>query len=235
MNMKKENRMLVAASVVLLAVACTSCKTGKCVRLKSAADSVSYAIGVDAGYGFGKNLKNIPGDKPDVDLLIAGFVRAIKNEKTQMSAEEARKYIESYMESAYQKEMEKNQEEGEEFLRKNKSQEGVQVTASGLQYRILKQGDGSRPSAKDRVKVHYTGTLLDGTVFDSSVKRGEPMELTLSQVIKGWTEGVQLMTVGSKYRFWIPSNLAYGEKGAGGIIKPNSVLCFDIELIDIMK
>lgn len=233
--MKKENRMLVAASVVLLAITCTSCRAGKSVRLKSATDSVSYAIGVDAGNGFRKNLKNIPGDDPDVDLLIAGFVKSVKNEKTLMSAEEARKYIESYMESAYQKELKKNREEGEEFLRKNKLQEGVLVTESGLQYQILKQGDGPRPSAKDRVKVHYTGTLLDGTVFDSSVKRGEPMELTLSQVIKGWTEGVQLMPVGSKYRFWVPSDLAYGERGAGGVIKPNSVLCFDIELIDIVK
>ncbi len=127
----------------------------------------------------------------------------------------------------------KNKQEGQSFLTQNKNEEGVVETPSGLQYKILTQGDGDeRPTATDRVKVHYHGTLLDGTVFDSSVDRNEPISFGLNQVIKGWTEGVQLMSVGDKYRFFIPSGLAYGNRSAGKIT-PSSTLIFDVELLGI--
>jgi FKBP-type peptidyl-prolyl cis-trans isomerase len=126
-----------------------------------------------------------------------------------------------------------NKQKGEEFLSANKLEEGVQTTESGLQYRVLQQGTGDQhPKARDTVKVHYHGTLLDGTVFDSSVERGEPIEFGLHQVIKGWTEGLQLMVVGEKTRLFIPSELAYGNRGTGGI-GPGSTLIFDVELLGI--
>ena len=149
--------------------------------------------------------------------------------------EKAREYMQTYFVQASAKEAKKNKEEGEKFLAENKTKSGVITTESGLQYQVITEGTGAKPTEKDRVKVHYTGTLLDGTKFDSSVDRGEPAEFGVNQVIKGWTEGLQLMPVGSKYIFWIPSELAYGERAAGPEIKPNSVLKFEVELLDIVK
>ena len=119
--------------------------------------------------------------------------------------------------------------------KKNAAKEGVQVTASGLQYLVLQEGTGASPAATDTVKVHYEGTLINGQIFDSSIKRGEPVEFPLNHVIPGWTEGLQLMKIGAKYRFFIPSELAYGEHGAGEMIPPNSALIFEVELLDIVK
>src|SRR3546814_376928 len=127
----------------------------------------------------------------------------------------------------------KNSAEGEEFLATNKTKPGVKTTASGLQYQVLRAGNGAKPQATDTVRVHYLGTLLDGTKFDSSYDRNEPAQFALNQVIPGWTEGVALMPVGSKYKFWIPGNLGYGERGAGPI-GPNSTLVFEVELLDIV-
>jgi FKBP-type peptidyl-prolyl cis-trans isomerase FkpA len=124
-------------------------------------------------------------------------------------------------------------EKGEKFLTENKSKDGVKTTSSGLQYKVLKEGAGKKPSATDTVVCHYRGTLLDGTEFDSSYKRGEPAEFPLNRVIPGWTEGVQLMKEGSKYQFFIPSKLAYGSAGAGGVIGPDETLIFEVELIKI--
>ena len=126
-----------------------------------------------------------------------------------------------------------NRDAGQKFLAENKTKKGVFTTGSGLQYMVLRQGSGARPKPSDRVRVNYHGTLLDGTVFDSSYDRGQPAEFMLNQVIPGWTEGVSMMPVGAKYRFWIPSELAYGEKGAGAQIGPNSTLVFDVELLAI--
>lgn len=124
-------------------------------------------------------------------------------------------------------------EKGQQFLQENAKKEGVKTTASGLQYEVLTPGTGKSPKATDTVLVHYKGTLINGTEFDSSYKRGEPIEFPLNQVIKGWTEGVQLMKEGAKYRFFIPSNLAYGPRGAGGAIGPDETLIFDVELLKV--
>lgn len=124
-------------------------------------------------------------------------------------------------------------EKGQQFLQENAKKDGVKTTASGLQYEVLTEGSGKTPKATDTVLVHYKGTLLNGTEFDSSYKRGEPIEFPLNQVIRGWTEGVQLMKEGSKYRFYIPSNLAYGPRGAGGVIGPDETLIFDVELLKV--
>ena len=152
-----------------------------------------------------------------------------------VTPQEAQAYMQTYFMQAATKEAENNKAEGEKFLAENKTKSGVITTESGLQYQVVTEGKGAKPTADDKVKVHYTGTLLNGTKFDSSVDRGEPAEFGVGQVIKGWTEVLQLMPVGSKYIVWIPSELAYGERGAGADIRPNSTLKFEIELLEIVK
>ncbi len=230
----KKLSVLAATAIVALGFSATSCDSHPTANLKTAVDSASYAIGVSTGAGYKENLKTLPGGEANVDALIAGFVQAIKGDSTKMSAQEAQVYLQTYFVEASAKEAQSNKEEGEKFLAENKTKDGVFTTESGLQYKVEKEGTGAKPTANDKVKVHYTGTLLDGTKFDSSVDRGEPAEFGVSQVIKGWTEGLQIMPVGSKYIFWIPSELAYGERGAGQDIKPNSVLKFEVELLDIV-
>ncbi len=230
----KKVSVLVAAAVVS-GMFFTSCGPKTNVSLKSDVDSVSYAIGVSTGLGYKENLKTLPGAEANVDALIAGFVQAIKGDSTKMNMEEAREYMQKYFVEASAKEANKTKEEGEKFLADNKTKSGVITTESGLQYQVITEGTGAKPTAEDHVKVHYTGTLLDGTKFDSSIDRGEPAEFPVSQVIKGWTEGLQLMPVGSKYIFWIPSDLAYGDRGAGQMIKPNSTLKFEVELLEIVN
>lgn len=230
----KKVSVLVAAAVVS-GMFFTSCGPKTNVSLKSDVDSVSYAIGVSTGLGYKENLKTLPGAEANVDALIAGFVQAIKGDSTKMNMEEAREYMQKYFVEASAKEANKTKEEGEKFLADNKTKSGVITTESGLQYQVITEGTGAKPTAEDQVKVHYTGTLLDGTKFDSSIDRGEPAEFPVSQVIKGWTEGLQLMPVGSKYIFWIPSDLAYGDRGAGQMIKPNSTLKFEVELLEIVN
>ena len=230
----KKVSVIVAAAVVS-GMFFTSCGPKTNVSLKSDVDSVSYAIGVSTGLGYKENLKTLPGAEANVDALIAGFVQAIKGDSTKMNMEEAREYMQKYFVEASAKEANKTKEEGEKFLADNKTKSGVITTESGLQYQVITEGTGAKPTAEDHVKVHYTGTLLDGTKFDSSIDRGEPAEFPVSQVIKGWTEGLQLMPVGSKYIFWIPSDLAYGDRGAGQMIKPNSTLKFEVELLEIVN
>ena len=179
----------------------------------------------------------MPGDPANVDDLIAGFIEAIKGDSSamKMTPQAAQAYVQTYFMEASARDAKKTKEEGEKFLAENKSKKDVFTTESGLQYQVVTEGTGDKPNATDKVKVHYTGTLLDGTKFDSSVDRGEPMEFPVNGVIKGWTEVLQLMPVGSKYIVWIPSDLAYGERGAGQDIKPNSTLKFEIELLEIVK
>ncbi len=223
---------------IIVAMGIPSCRNShKSASLKTAADSVSYAIGISTGAGYKENLKTLPGDPANVDDLIAGFIQAIKGDSSamKMTPQAAQAYMQTYFMEASTRDAKKTKEEGEKFLNENKTKKDVITTESGLQYQVVTEGTGEKPTAEDKVKVHYTGTLLDGTVFDSSVERGEPAEFGVGQVIKGWTEVLQLMPAGSKYIVWIPSELAYGERGAGGDIKPNSTLKFEIELLEIVK
>ena len=233
----KKISVLVATVIVAMSASFTSCDSHKSASLKTAVDSASYAIGINTGANYRTNLKTLPGGEANIDDLIAGFIQAIKGDSAamKMTPETAQQYLQTYFVEASAKEAAQNKEAGEKFLAENKTKEGVITTESGLQYKVEKEGTGEKPTAADRVKVHYTGTLLDGTKFDSSVDRGEPAEFGVSQVIRGWTEGLQIMPAGSKYIFWIPSDLAYGESGAGQDIKPNSVLKFEVELLEVIK
>ena len=233
----KKISVLVATVIVAMSASFTSCDSHKSASLKTAVDSASYAIGINTGANYRTNLKTLPGGEANIDDLIAGFIQAIKGDSAamKMTPETAQQYLQTYFVEASAKEAAQNKEAGEKFLAENKTKEGVITTESGLQYKVEKEGTGEKPTAADRVKVHYTGTLLDGTKFDSSVDRGEPAEFGVSQVIRGWTEGLQIMPAGSKYIFWIPSDLAYGERGAGQDIKPNSVLKFEVELLEVIK
>lgn len=193
-------------------------------------DKLSYALGLVIGH----NLKEMGVD----NLNGADFAQAVADvlagNATTMTNAEAQQIVATYMQ---EKEAEKGKaarEAGEKFLAENAKKEGVTVTTSGLQYIVLTEGSGRKPSATDNVKCHYEGRLTDGTVFDSSYRRGEPAVFPLNGVIAGWTEGVQLMGEGAKFRFFIPYNLAYGERGAGGSIPPYAALVFDVELIEVM-
>ncbi len=174
----------------------------------------------------------------DKDNLVAGFIAGVLGKDMKMSVEEARDYVEAVMEAANEKQMEAqygtNREAGERFLAENKTKEGVNETPSGLQYKIIKQGKGAIPTASDRVSVHYRGTLIDGTEFDSSYKRNKPTTFAANQVIAGWTEALTMMPVGSKWELYIPEYLAYGSRNQGQI-KPFSTLIFEVELLGIEK
>lgn len=206
--------------------------------LKTELDSVSYALGMNSSVQLSKNFDNI-----DKDI----FVQAFKSDSTNYLMEE--KDLNSFLSSYYRKMRERQKEKEEQetikkyenvkkesisFLEANKSKDGVKVTESGLQYIVIKEGSGNKPAATDQVEVHYHGTLIDGTVFDSSVDRGEPATFGVNRVIKGWTEGLQLMKKGAKYKFFIPQELAYGSRPRkGGEIRPFDALIFEVELLDI--
>jgi FKBP-type peptidyl-prolyl cis-trans isomerase len=198
-------------------------------------DSMSYALGMNVGADFSKNLKGIPGGKSNIDLLIKGFATAMKGDSALMKPEVATEYFKNYITKAQSQEVSKKKLEGQQFLAENMAKEGVKTTASGLQYQILTPAEGPKPKATDSVTVHYQGFLLDGKKFDSSIDRGQPITFPLNQVIPGWTEGVQLMSVGSKYKFFVPYNLGYGEQGTpnGGPIPGFATLIFEVELIAI--
>lgn len=191
-------------------------------------DKVSYAVGTY----FGTSLKSLAADL-DLNLLTQSFTASAKGEKSKLNPVDAQKTVQSYLGGIQKKMGDKNKTDGETFLAENAKKEGVKTTASGLQYKVIKDGTGPKPpSPSTEVEVHYEGRLLDGSVFDSSIKRNEPTSFGLNQVIGGWTEGVQLMPQGSKYEFYIPSGLAYGP-GGNQRIPPNSTLIFTIELLKI--
>lgn len=227
--------MLLGGTVVEAAVKPTK-KGGP--ALKSSLDTVSYALGVNIGSSLRENLKTFPNGPANINILAEIFVRTLKGDTAGLIMDNAaaEACIQTYVMAAQQKENEARKAVGEKFLAANKSKAGVKTTESGLQYKIITEGDGGeKPTDADRVKVHYTGKLLDGKVFDSSVERGEPAEFGVTQVIRGWQEALKLMTKGEKLQVWIPSDLAYGTGGAGEMIRPNSTLEFEIELLDIIK
>lgn len=206
--------------------------------LKTEKDKTSYMIGML----WGKQLQDIKGDV-DLATIQKALNDSFAGGKTLMSEEEAQKVsgefrqaLQTKREADRAKSAGENKAKGDEFLAKNKTAAGVKTTESGLQYSVIKEGTGAKPKATDQVKVHYVGTLLNGTKFDSSIDRGQPATFPLNGVIPGWTEALQLMTVGSKYKLFIPGNLAYGEQGQPqGGIGPNEVLIFEVELLEILN
>lgn len=192
-------------------------------------DKLSYALGMSMA----SNLMNSGLKQIDVESFVKAFTEIMNNTTPSMSPQEANQVIQSYFSKMQDEMLENNLKEGEAFLEENRKKEGVVTLPSGLQYEVLKEGDGAKPKATDKVKCHYHGTLLNGQVFDSSVQRGQPAVFGVNQVIKGWVEALQLMSVGAKWRLYIPSDLAYGAQGAGNSIEPNSALIFDVELLGI--
>ncbi|MBL7972912.1 MAG: FKBP-type peptidyl-prolyl cis-trans isomerase [Prolixibacteraceae bacterium] len=181
-------------------------------------------------------MKGAPGaDQLNKDILVAAFEKAFRGDSVQIKPENANAAVQAFFAEVSKVEAEKNLKEGEDFLAANKSKDGIVTLPSGLQYEIIKAGTGAKPTAEDQVKCHYHGTTIDGKVFDSSVDRGEPAVFPVNRVIPGWTEALQLMPIGSKWKLFIPAALAYGERGAGQDIKPNSTLIFEVELLEIVK
>ncbi|MBK8451595.1 MAG: FKBP-type peptidyl-prolyl cis-trans isomerase [Saprospiraceae bacterium] len=192
-------------------------------------DSLSYSIGVL----FGNSLKQQGLDKLNAADLAEAMEAVMNNKETKITKEQATQIYSQTMSSLSAKANAGAKEEGEHFLAENKKRPGVTTTASGLQYEVIKMGDGAKPAATAKVKTHYHGTLINGSVFDSSVERGEPISFPVNGVIQGWQEALQLMPVGSKWKLFVPYNLAYGERGAGADIKPFSALIFEVELLGI--
>lgn len=193
-------------------------------------DKLSYALGMSMA----SSLVNSGLNKIDVDSFVKAFNEVINNgEASEMSPQEANQYIQEFFSKRQEELLKENTEAGIKFLEDNSKKEGVTTLASGLQYEVITEGNGTKPSATDKVKCHYHGTLIDGRVFDSSVERGQPAVFGVNQVIKGWVEALQLMSVGSKWKLYIPSDLAYGAHGAGELIGPNTALVFEVELLGI--
>lgn len=231
--------------VIALFAICAGNAVAQKVELKTQMDSVSYVLGLQ----FGDNIA-----KDDLDFNLDAFNAGMKDgmnkvpeEKRALNKEQIRTVMMGFQAIMQQKQQEQqkleqekkmkaaedNKKKGAAFLEENKKKEGVKVTESGLQYKVVKEGTGKKPTAENKVKVHYKGTLINGKKFDSSYDRNQPLEFNLGGVIKGWTEGLQLMKEGAKFVFYIPSELAYGERGAGRDIGPNEVLIFEVELLEV--
>lgn len=238
----KTKLTLVAVALLTLSACGKDEKAAKAPVLETEQAKQAYSLGVSAGRYLQSTIEEY--NKISVDLNAELILRGVQDGiagKSEVSEEDIQQLL-TALDETYRVAQTKLAEEaaaaakaaGEAFLAENAKKEGVTVTESGLQYEVVQAAEGVKPTAEDTVKVHYTGTLTDGTVFDSSVERGEPIEFPLNRVIPGWTEGVQLMSVGSKFRFTIPSELAYGERDMG-TIPPHSVLVFDVELLDVTK
>ncbi len=210
-------------------IACNS--QNSAVKIETETDSISYALGVS----FGSNIKtNFEDLELNYDVLAKAIQDYYEDNEMVFSPEEANEKLNQFFMKKQQEASSGNAEKASAFLEENKKKKDVKVTESGLQYKVIKEGEGEKPETTDKVKVHYKGTLLDGTTFDSSYERGEPASFRLEQVIPGWTEGLQLMSEGAKYKFFIPPHLGYGERAPqGSAIKPNSLLIFEVELISI--
>ncbi len=232
-------KLFVAAALMAVALMCVSCGGGgeapRMTSLETDVERASYAYGMDVAASMSRS-----GLELDVDAFVQGFRDTLEGHGVLMSNDEKMQVMQDF--AAQMREMQMasmeataqtNLTEGQAFLETNKTAEGVQTTASGLQYIVIEEGSGPKPAAGSTVKVHYTGTLVDGTKFDSSLDRGEPAEFPLGGVIPGWTEALQLMNTGAKYKIFVPPELGYRERGAPPVIGPNAVLVFDIELIEI--
>jgi len=224
--MKQKKSLL----IICLAIIISSCSDKKSLKSpETEIEEVSYSLGVNVATGVkAQGLEII-----DTDQISSAFNDVFEENELKISEEESIKILQDYFTKLQKEKQSKANEEGTKYLEENKKKDGVITTESGLQYEIIKSGNGQKPKSTDQVTVHYHGTLIDGTVFDSSVDRGEPAQFGVTQVIPGWVEALQLMSVGDKWKLTIPSNLAYGERGAGGVIGPGSTLIFEVELIGI--
>jgi FKBP-type peptidyl-prolyl cis-trans isomerase FklB len=241
----KFNRLILFAGVgTLWMAACQSQKpvastttpvpavqTPPAFALNNENDSVSYSIGVSIGNG----LKSQGLDSINAEVLTKALKSAYASDSTLISPEQANLFLNSYFQNLQMKKAEASKLAGEKFMAENKTKPGVVTLPSGLQYQVIQEGTGPKPKATDKVSAHYRGTLTDGTVFDSSYDRNQPLTIGVSEVIPGWTEALQLMKVGSKWKLFVPSELAYGERGAGRDIPPHSPLIFEMELLSIDK
>ena len=229
MNTARFKGILIPVFIISISLSCAQGKKSKKVNLENESDSLSYALAIWAA----NNAKQSGFDQLDPDV-VATAINDWNEDKTKISAQESAQILQAAAGKAQAAKAEKEKAAGIEFLAENGKKEGITTTASGLQYEILTEGSGAKPLASNKVKVHYHGTLIDGTVFDSSKDRGQPAEFGLGQVIKGWTEGLQLMAVGSKFKFYIPQELGYGAR-AQGSIPAYSTLIFEVELLDIVE
>lgn len=193
-------------------------------------DKISYALGISMA----SNLKSTGINNLNLSEFQKGVADIMEGKKPSMDMQEAQMLLSQYFSKLQEEADAKNKEIGEKFLAENKKREGIITTTSGLQYEILTAGNGPKPKATDTVSCHYEGRLIDGTVFDSSIRRGQPAQFPVNGVIAGWVEALQMMPVGSKWRLYIPSDLAYGAHGAGDIIGPNATLIFDVEVLQII-
>lgn len=229
--------MKIQISLMVLLLSSGSLFAKEINTTSSEAEKIGYSFGYLMGRSNADTLKDL-----DLDAFSQGLKTAAAGQKSSLSDEEMTQVLTQYKRQSDAKELivlkqkaEENAKAGKAFLQENAKKPGVKTTKSGLQYLVLKEGKGKSPSANSNVRVHYEGRLIDGTVFDSSIARQQPVDFRTTQVITGWTEGLQLMKVGAKYRFFIPADLAYGQIGSGDIIEPNSTLIFDIELLEIIK
>lgn len=239
--MKRNKRISILSTVVLgLGLLTAGCQQSgsREAHLNSKQDKISYIF----GYNTGKNMKKQSIDSLNVDNFAAGLQEGLNGADSRIDQEEATKLMREYQQKVMQKqaakrnaEAESNKKSSDEFLKNNKDKDGVHVTDSGLQYKILKKGDGASPDSNDTVTVQYEGRLPDGTVFDSSYKRGKPATFPVNGVIKGWTEALQMMHEGGEWELYIPSDLAYGQRGTQGPIGPNQALIFKVELQKVTK
>lgn len=227
--MKLFTIMFLATGFILFTGCSQQDMSGKEVQLDSQIDSVSYSLGVNIG----KNIKAQGVDQLNVNALANAMNDVFGDNSLKIDEMTSNMVIQNYFENLQSSVAEKSREEGLAFMEENKGKENVVATESGLQYQVLEEGSGPIPKEDDTVTVHYEGKTLDGTIFDSSLERGEPVSFPVSGVIQGWQEALQLMPVGSKWRIWVPSDLAYGERGAGRDIGPNETLIFDVELLSI--
>ncbi|MDU9049278.1 MAG: FKBP-type peptidyl-prolyl cis-trans isomerase [Candidatus Electrothrix sp. Rat3] len=230
-------KIAVCAVFSLMLIAGPAVASDPVTELKTDKQKLSYALGLDLGSYF----KGLEADF-DLDVIYQGITDSYTDGKALLSPEESKELQKQFAIDQQKKKVEKvqalletNKDAAAEFLKKNKTEKGVKVTDSGLQYKVIKEGEGEKPTATDTVKVHYKGTLLDGTEFDSSYKRNEPATFKANQVIPGWTEALQLMTPGSKYTLYLPPELAYGDRGAPPAIQPGSLLVFEVELVEVIK
>ncbi|MFP4529029.1 MAG: FKBP-type peptidyl-prolyl cis-trans isomerase [Candidatus Kapaibacterium sp.] len=230
MKLKKALIILIALAVAIPAFAQSK------IEIKTWNDSLAYAVGVQLGMSLKQDslIVNPEIIHAAVDDVFNAPQTRLNNQEIMGVLTRAQKQIQERQQRMAGVKADENLAEANKFLEENKSKPGVKVTESGLQYQVIKEGTGKSPAETDMVKVHYHGTLPDGTVFDSSVERGEPAEFPLNRVIPGWTEGVQLMKEGAKYKFFVPPSLGYGERGAGQKIGPNQLLIFEVELLEVM-